>query len=103
MHTEIHDNPDRNRYEITADGEPAGHAEYVRKGGRVIFLHTEIQPAFEGQGIGSALAVGALDDVRERGLTTVPLCPFIAGYIERHPEYDDLVDHALLDALAAER
>jgi len=91
--------PEERRYEILVDGARAGHAEYVRKGGLVIFTHTEIDPAFEGQGIGSKLARGSLDAVRAEGAPVVPLCPFIAGYVEKHPEYDDLVDHECLDFL----
>jgi predicted GNAT family acetyltransferase len=56
-----------------------------------VFTHTEVDPAFEGHGIGSALAAGALDDARRRGLVVVPSCPFIRAYITRHPEYADLL------------
>ena len=70
-----------------------------RKGKRVIFTHTEIDPAYEGQGLGSKLAGGALDFARAAGHPVVPLCPFIASYIERHPEYDGCVDHELLEYL----
>lgn len=88
---QVVNNADAGKYEISLDGEPAGFAEYRLRDGRVIFTHTEVDSAFEGHGIGSTLARGALDDVRERGLYAVPLCPFIAEYIERHPEYQDLV------------
>jgi predicted GNAT family acetyltransferase len=54
-------------------------------------VHTEIEPAFEGEGFGSALVSGALDDVRARGKRVRPLCPFVAAYVKRHPEYADLV------------
>ena len=74
----------------TDDGVVAGFAAYVREPGKVIFTHTEVDPAFEGQGIGSALAAGALDQVRESGERVVPLCPFVRAYIERHPDYEDL-------------
>lgn len=74
----------------TDDGVVAGFAAYVREPGKVIFTHTEVDPAFEGQGVGSALAVGALDQVRASGERVVPLCPFIRAYIERHPDYADL-------------
>lgn len=94
----VHD-PGERRYEIHVDGVKAGHTEYVRKGDLVIFIHTEIDPAFEGQGLGSRLAGGALDAVRAAGDPIVPLCPFIAAYIEKHPEYDDLVDHECMDFL----
>ena len=93
---EVTANPGEHRYEIRVDGEKAGHSEYVRKGDLVIFTHTEIDPAFEGQGLGSQLARGALDAVRAAGDPIVPLCPFIDGYIAKHPEYDDLVDHECL-------
>ena len=88
---QVANNADAGRYEVSLDGEPAGFAEYRLRDGRVIFTHTEVDSAFEGHGLGSSLARGALDDVRNRGLQAVPLCPFIAAYIERHPEYQDLV------------
>lgn len=87
----VSNNSDAARYEVNLDGAPAGFAAYRLRDNRVIFTHTEVDSAFEGHGLGSALARGALDDVRERGLRAVPLCPFIAAYIERHPEYQDLV------------
>ncbi|WP_043652940.1 GNAT family N-acetyltransferase [Cellulosimicrobium cellulans] len=74
----------------TDDGVVAGFAAYVREPGAVIFTHTEVDPAFEGRGVGSALAAGALDSVRESGERVVALCPFIRAYVERHPEYKDL-------------
>ncbi|MFF8345492.1 GNAT family N-acetyltransferase [Cellulosimicrobium funkei] len=74
----------------TDDGVVAGFAAYVREPGAVIFTHTEVDPAFEGRGVGSALAAGALDSVRGSGERVVALCPFIRAYVERHPEYEDL-------------
>jgi uncharacterized protein len=94
MPTTVIDNAAQSRYEIrVGDGGEglAGFADYELRPGRVVFTHTEVDPVFEGQGIGSALAAGALDDVRRRGLSVVPLCPFIRAYIERHPQYADLV------------
>jgi uncharacterized protein len=88
---QVINNADAGRYEVSLDGKPAGFAEYRLRDGRVIFTHTEVDSTFEGHGLGSSLARGALDDVRDRGLQAVPLCPFIAAYIERHPEYQDLV------------
>ena len=78
-------------YEITVDGRHAGLAAFVEKQGVVVFTHTEIDEEFGGQGIGGRLARAALDDVRARGLTAVPRCPFIKDWIDKHPEYDDLV------------
>ena len=78
-------------YEITVDGQHAGRAEFEERPGVVVFTHTVIEDAFEGQGLGSRLAKAALDDTRSRGLKVVPRCPFIKAWIERHPDYQDLV------------
>jgi predicted GNAT family acetyltransferase len=88
---EIIENPAEQRYEARLDGELAGFAQYRDAPGRRIFTHTEVDDAFEGRGVGSRLAAAALDDARGRGLRVVPRCPFIAAYIERHPDYADLV------------
>lgn len=80
----------RSRYELTV-GERVAVSEFNRLTNAVMFTHTEVPEALEGQGIGSALARGALDDVRVQGLQVIPLCPFIAAFIRRHPEYLDLV------------
>lgn len=89
--SEVTNNAGAHRYEITLDGQPAGFAEYRLKDSVVLFTHTEIDEALEGHGLGSTLARYALDDVRQQGLKAAPLCRFIAGYIDRHPEYQDLV------------
>jgi predicted GNAT family acetyltransferase len=102
MATEVRDQPDLHRFEIRVDGELAGFARYQRKGGRIYFVHTEIDPEFEGKGLGSVLARDALDLVRATGEPVVPLCPFIAAFIEHHPDYDDLVDKELLARIEAE-
>lgn len=73
------------------DGTVAGFAEYVRQDGAVVFTHTEVDPAFEGQGVGSTLVSGALDQVRASGQDVVALCPFVKAYVARHAEYQDLV------------
>jgi predicted GNAT family acetyltransferase len=85
-------NAAQNRYEaITPDGEVAGFSAYYQRGDVIIFTHTEVDPAYEGQGIASAIAQAALDDVRGQGFAVVPLCPFIKDFIEKNPEYADLV------------
>lgn len=89
--TEVTDNTELHRFEITADGEQAGYAEYVLTDGRIEFTHTVVDDAFEGQGIGGTLVKAALDQARERGLNVTPTCQFVKSYIERHPDYADLV------------
>ena len=85
----------RHRWEARVDGELAGFAEYELGDGLVTFTHTEVDDRFEGQGVGSALARYALDDVRAEGARRVrPECPFIARWISRHAEYQDLVEDA---------
>src|ERR687891_653615 len=99
MPTEVHDAPDRKRYEVTVDGTLAGFAVYRDlDGGPRVFTHTEVFPEFEGRGVGSALARGALDDVRASERTLVARCPFISGYIERHPDYTDLLHQRSVSA-----
>ena len=87
----VADNPERRRYEGTVDGKVAGVVYYQERDGALALVHTEVSPDFEGQGIGSRLAAATLEDVRSRGLQIVPVCPFIRRYLERHPEYADLV------------
>ena len=87
----VTDHPQESRYAAELDGAPAGFAAYRLEGEVVTFTHTVVDPAFEGHGVGSALARTALDDARRRGLTVVPRCPFIAGWIAKHPDYQDLV------------
>lgn len=85
------DNPDASRYEVYDGDEFAGFARYKLNGDQISFMHTELDPAFEGRGLGSALAREALDDARTRGRTVLPYCPFIQGWIGKHPDYLDLV------------
>ena len=88
------DNAARKRFEITVDGEPAGFAAYRSRDGVVVFTHTQVDPAYEGQGVGGVLAQSALDQARERGDQVVAQCPFISGWIEKHPDYRDLLVEA---------
>jgi predicted GNAT family acetyltransferase len=85
------DNPDESRYEIRVDDELAGFSQYRSRPQALAFIHTEVDDRFEGQGLAGRLISFALDDARERGLAVLPFCPFVKGYIERHPEYLDLV------------
>jgi predicted GNAT family acetyltransferase len=83
--------PGEGRYLLLAGDHEAGFLSYGERDGRVVLLHTEVHPVAEGRGLGSTLVRGALDDVRERELKIVPICPFVRAYLRRHPEYDDLV------------
>lgn len=85
------DNPDAQRYELAVDGELAGVSQYKAKPGQISFTHTEIDERFEGQGLGGKLVSFALDDARARGLAVLPFCPFVRAYVQRHPEYAELV------------
>ncbi len=86
----VHDNRAELRYEVATGGEIA-IAAYRIEADRVVFTHTVVPEAVQGQGVGSRLVRGALADVRARGLSVVPLCSFVAGYIDRHPDEQDLL------------
>ena len=85
-------NPDEHRWEAHIGGSLAGFAAYQQTDELVVFTHTEVDPAFEGRGVGGALARHALDEVEAEGTRKVmPLCPFIKAWIGRHPDYIPLV------------
>ena len=88
---QITDKPAQHRYEATIGGEIAGICEYNLLTDAVMFTHTEVMPAFEGQGVGSAIARHVLDAARSEGKHVIPVCQFIAGWIRKHREYADLV------------
>ncbi len=75
---------DASRYELHVDGTLAGFAEYDLRPGTIRFIHTEVDPAFQGQGLAAILAKGALTDAVASGLAIVPLCPYIAKYLTTH-------------------
>jgi uncharacterized protein len=87
----VHDNVKKHRYEATVDGALAGFAVYRMAPGQIALVHTEVDEAFEGHGIGSILVREVLDDARRRGLDVVPICPFVTSFIDQHREYLDLV------------
>jgi uncharacterized protein len=94
---EVVDNPGGKRFEVRVDGELAGFAAYLlhpgfgERPGVVLFTHTEVEPDYQGQGVAQELARQALDLVRARGFKAQPRCPFVASYIRKNPEYEDLV------------
>jgi predicted GNAT family acetyltransferase len=88
----VRDSPDYARYEAWIGDTLAAFSPYrLATGDQIVFSHTETEPGFEGRGAASALTRFALDDARRRGLSVVPHCQFMAGWIERHPEYGDVV------------
>jgi uncharacterized protein len=89
--TTVRDNPAELRYELLLDGGRIGEILYRVEPGAVALVHTEVDPAYEGHGLATRLIEGALDDLRERGLRVIPICPLVRAYIRRHPEYADLV------------
>jgi uncharacterized protein len=87
----VSDNPSQLQYELFVAGQPAGSIRYRRLPDALALVHTEVEPRFEGQGLGARLVEGALADIRERGLHVVPICPFVRAYLDRHPDDRDLI------------
>lgn len=85
---------ERNRFEAFQGDTLAAYVEYSPLANGILFSHTEVIPAFEGQGVGSAIARHVLDHARAQGQQVIPVCQFIAGYLRRHHEYLDLVSEA---------
>jgi predicted GNAT family acetyltransferase len=91
MGNNITHNEDEQRYEIAVDGILAGYTQAIEDGDVVTFPHTVIFDQFEGQGLASELVAAALDDVRVRGKKVVATCPYVKRYIDKHPDYADLL------------
>lgn len=92
LHVTIVDNPEHHRVEARTDqGSLAGFSQYYVRDGRYVFFHTEVDADYNGQGIGSQIAAGVVEFVRGRGAPLVPECPFIRGYLKKHPETQDAV------------
>lgn len=98
----IRDNLEKHRLEIDLGDGSFAIAEYHLIHGKIAFTHTEVPPAHEGQGIGSGLIRFALKSARERGLKVIPICPFFAAYIKKHPEEQDLLEPAYRKRLGLE-
>jgi uncharacterized protein len=92
MDVRVVDNPEQLRYELWLGATRAGFIQYRSEPGTILLVHTEVEPAFKGQGLGARLVTGALDDLRAKGRTVVALCPFVRAYLRHHhDEYADLV------------
>lgn len=94
--SEVGDYPAMSRFEMASGGAVA-FIEYRREGNRIVLTHTEVPEALSGQGVGSKLVRGVLDRLRVEGTKVVPRCEFVAAYVERHPEYRDLLADRLAD------
>ncbi|MEO0571895.1 MAG: GNAT family N-acetyltransferase [Bacteroidota bacterium] len=90
MNYSLIDNTEKKRYELQLP-EHTPFIEYIRAKDNIYLTHTEVPKGLEGQGIGSAMVRQALEDIKEKGLTLIPLCPFVALYLKRNPDYKTLV------------
>ena len=84
------DNTEKKRYEIHI-GTEVPRVEYIKAQDKIYLTHTEVPPSMAGKGIGSQLIGAVLEDIKAKGLTLVPLCPFVALYLQRNPEWKQLV------------
>ena len=91
------------RFAIEVDGQPAGFAQFVDHDGRRVFFHTEVDDAYAGQGLASIVVREALDATREAGLRAVPVCPYVKGWVDKHPDYADLAEDPTRDDFQAVR
>lgn len=91
----VRDDPDRHRFVASLDGDDVAYLVYHRASGRHLLVHTEVDDAHEGKGVGSALVRGALDQIRDADGTMVPLCPYVRTWVDRHEDYQSLVDDEL--------
>ena len=88
---EVRDNPDDSRFEIWSDGELAGFLQYETMRGARALIHTEIDERFAGRGLGAFLVRAVLTTLRDDQVPVLPYCPFVRSYLQRHPEFVDLV------------
>ena len=91
---EVADAPERERYELSLDGEVVGFSAYRTRPGLIAFVHTQVDERLQGRGLADRLIRFALEDVRARGLAVLPFCPFVNAFIQRHQEFETLVPEA---------
>ena len=94
----VRNNQEQHRFEIDL-GDSVAIAVYTPMAGKIMFTHTEVPEAHEGKGVGTALIRAGLAYARENGLKVIPTCPFIAGYISKHPEWHDIVHETYRERL----
>ncbi|MFF5247169.1 GNAT family N-acetyltransferase [Streptosporangium sp. NPDC000095] len=93
MQADVKLSPDGDSFVAEVGGRPAGRLDLIRRDGVIVYPHTKVQPEYEGQGIGAALVQTALDAARAENAKVVPLCWFVREWIDRHPDYADLVEN----------
>jgi predicted GNAT family acetyltransferase len=98
---EVRDIPDAHNYELAVDGEHAGLLAYVDVGDQRVFHHTEVDEKFSGQGLAGELVSAGLADAKAAGKRIVAVCPYVAKYVSRHHDFDDVLDPVTPQALAA--
>lgn len=84
------DNQEAKQYEMHVDDEIV-RIEYIRALNNIYLTHTEVPRSLEGRGLGSQIVKSVLEDIDAKELTLIPMCPFVAGYIKKHPEWKKLV------------
>jgi uncharacterized protein len=92
MDTVVRDNPDQRRFELRAGDQVAGIAAYRVRDGVTVITHSEIEPDFRGQGLGSELARQTMDLLKSQQARVITACPFFAKYVAEHREYDDILE-----------
>lgn len=84
----------QDRFEVLVDDVVAGFAAYHHEGAAIAVTHVEVEDGHEGEGLGSRLVASMLAEVREQGTSVLPYCPFVQGYLRKHPEEQDAVPAA---------
>ena len=92
MDVSLRDNAEKHQFELIVDGAQAGLAAYRVRDGVTVVVHSEVDPAYQGKGLGGQLARLTLDHLRSTGARVIPACPFFAKYVSTHHEWDDILE-----------
>ena len=86
----LKDNTDRKQFELSVEGFTA-RVEYMIMSNKIFLTHTEVPSELEGKGVGSKIVKLAFEEIEKRGLKLIPLCPFVAKYLTKHPEWKKIL------------